>query len=361
MDTTVTLDGVDGSQLLGFLAAIGTLRVLNDQAPQLRPRLSWDYSAFDRPVLHITLPDTDGHTDSSAAGPTGVVLDQLDRYAHRILNGEFDPPPTGALPANGKGQVPVWPEPQPNRSWFEAVHHWGPWLTPSWNNDKDQAAFRMAVWAKNCGGKYPLPPIGVAQDAAKLLTLTPRKNNADPYPAAARWHDLLDGSPPRSPDGWRDTFQTMTGQTISASATKAFTKGYATWWLAPANDPGRHGIAGAEFSANPSQPSTKVKTICVPGHALLALPGLGSIPAHQGRMPGQDPAVRQDRTARWTLWAQPMSLPAVAALQWHTALGQPHSLAVEHLCGNYPSPVRAAELHEDSGTVPVPPPARTRR
>lgn len=49
----LVLTGLDGSNPLAFLAALGTLRVLDDHAPPGRaPRLSWREEGVWRPVLH---------------------------------------------------------------------------------------------------------------------------------------------------------------------------------------------------------------------------------------------------------------------------------------------------------------------
>ena len=55
MDTdSVVLSGMDGSNPLGFLAALGLLRVLDDNNvdPKCAPRLSWADHGRWLPVLH---------------------------------------------------------------------------------------------------------------------------------------------------------------------------------------------------------------------------------------------------------------------------------------------------------------------
>ncbi|MEL6183880.1 MAG: hypothetical protein AAFU79_04580 [Myxococcota bacterium] len=50
---SIELTGMDGSDPLGFFAALGVLRALDDRAPDGRPRLSWRESASGwRPSIH---------------------------------------------------------------------------------------------------------------------------------------------------------------------------------------------------------------------------------------------------------------------------------------------------------------------
>jgi hypothetical protein len=53
----VELTGIDGSNLLGFLAALGVLRVLSSKVPEVR--MSWRENSWWTPLLHSDLHDSE--------------------------------------------------------------------------------------------------------------------------------------------------------------------------------------------------------------------------------------------------------------------------------------------------------------
>lgn len=85
------LPGLDGSNPLGFLAALGTLRVLTDAWPDRVTRMSWSSShAICLPLLHI---------DSRVAPTRDDLLNAIENHLIRT----FDEHPVGVLDKIGSG------------------------------------------------------------------------------------------------------------------------------------------------------------------------------------------------------------------------------------------------------------------
>jgi hypothetical protein len=84
MTTELLLNGLDGSNLLGFLAAIGTLQTLADAWPEHEVRLGWCVAGGWRPYLRATIGLTDDDvvvalsralTHSDASDPFEIAKD----------------------------------------------------------------------------------------------------------------------------------------------------------------------------------------------------------------------------------------------------------------------------------------------
>jgi CRISPR-associated endonuclease/helicase Cas3 len=71
---SLALNGLDGSNPLGFLVALGVLR-LADQAFKGKAKLSWNQSGHWQPVLHLTEAATENH-----------LVDELHSRVHRTAN-----------------------------------------------------------------------------------------------------------------------------------------------------------------------------------------------------------------------------------------------------------------------------------
>jgi hypothetical protein len=69
--TVDLLKGPDGTNPLGFLCAIGLLRIVHEQTLSTAPRLSWRDEGYWHPVLHVP----DGHPD-----PVHLVLEDLETW-----------------------------------------------------------------------------------------------------------------------------------------------------------------------------------------------------------------------------------------------------------------------------------------
>lgn len=65
------LSALDGSNLLAFMAAVGSMRLLEFECPECQPRLRWEHRGMWTPLLETTLPQDE-------------VVQTLESAAHRM-------------------------------------------------------------------------------------------------------------------------------------------------------------------------------------------------------------------------------------------------------------------------------------
>jgi len=93
-------DAIDGANPLGFMAALGTLRLLANALPEANVRLSWrQFASAWRPCLHTSVPMTKAQV-ANLTQANGVRLDTM--FTTGLLSDSL-----AASPKNKKG-APAW-------------------------------------------------------------------------------------------------------------------------------------------------------------------------------------------------------------------------------------------------------------
>lgn len=93
---SVRLTGIDGSDPLGFLAALGVLRALDDRAQGDPPRLSWQYDGQWVPEIE-GIESVEGIVDVVMSDLASWASEPALRLAYTKEGGEVDPDAKGAI------------------------------------------------------------------------------------------------------------------------------------------------------------------------------------------------------------------------------------------------------------------------